>query len=325
MKKTALTALIASAIVAPNFAQAQASYPTKPVTIVVGFAAGGPTDIVARTLAASMEKSLGANVVVENKAGVGGVIGVGDIAKSQPDGYRILVHHIGMATAPSLYRKLTFDVLKDFEYIGLINEVPMVMLTKTGLPVSNLKELNTYVAANKNKISFANAGLGSASHLCGLMYMSTVKVDLTTVPYKGTAPAMTDLIGGQVDMLCDQTTSVTAQVKGGKVKPVAITSPLRLDTLKEIPTTTEGGMAGFQVSVWHGLYAPKGTPKAVLDKLVAALQTSLADPALRKRFDDLGAQTVSKERATPAALEAHLKAEITKWTPIIKAAGEYAD
>jgi tripartite-type tricarboxylate transporter receptor subunit TctC len=325
MKKVLLGALISSALIAPNLVHAQASYPSKPVTIVVGFAAGGPTDIVARTLAQAMEKSLGTTVVVENKAGVGGVIGVGDIAKAQPDGYRVLVHHIGMATAPSLYRKLAFDVTKDFEYIGLINEVPMVMLTKPGMPVNNLKELNAYVAANKNKISFANAGLGSASHLCGLLYMSSIKVDLTTVPYKGTAPAMTDLIGGQVDMLCDQTTSVTAQVKGGKVKPIAITSPARLDTLKEIPTTAEGGSAGFQVSVWHGLYAPKGTPKPVLDKLVASLQAALADPALRKRFDDLGAQTVSKERATPAALESHLKAEIAKWTPIIKAAGEYAD
>lgn len=325
MKKVLLGTLIASAFIAPNLVNAQAVYPSKPVTIVVGFAAGGPTDIVARTLAQAMEKSLGTTVVVENKAGVGGVIGVGDIAKSQPDGYRILVHHIGMSTAPSLYRKLAFDVTKDFEYVGLINEVPMVMLTKPGMPVNNLKELNAYVTANKNKVSFANAGLGSASHLCGLLYMSSIKVDLTTVPYKGTAPAMTDLIGGQVDMLCDQTTSVTAQVKAGKVKPIAITSPARLETLKDIPTTSEGGSASFQVSVWHGLYAPKGTPKPVVDKLVSALQTALTDPALRKRFDDLGAQTVSKERATPAALEAHLKAEITKWTPIIKAAGEYAD
>jgi tripartite-type tricarboxylate transporter receptor subunit TctC len=329
MKRKLLTAAFASTAAlllasasAPSVAQ---TYPTKPITFVVGFAAGGPTDIVARTLADAMSKTLGQNVLVENKAGVGGVIGVGDVAKAQPDGYRLLVHHIGMSTAPALYRKLAFDPLKDFEYAGLINEVPMVLVTKPGLPAKNLKDLNAYLAANKNRVTFANAGLGAASHLCGLLFMSTLKLDLTTVPYKGTAPAMSDLIGGQVDLLCDQTTSTTAQIKAGRVQPIAITSAKRLGTMADIPTTTEGGMPGFQVTVWHGLYAPKGTPKPVMDKIVAAMQAALADPAVAKRFADLGAETVSKDRQTPEALEKHLRAEIAKWTPIIKAAGEYAD
>ena len=301
------------------------NYPTKPITIVVGFAAGGPTDIVARTIAASMEKTLGQPVLVENKAGAGAIIGIADVARAQGDGYRLLVHHIGMATAPALYRKLSFDPLKDFEYVGLINDVPMVLLAKQEMPVKNLTEMITYIKANQKKISFANAGLGSASHLCGLMFMSTIKTDFTTVPYKGTAPAMTDLIGGQVDMLCDQTTSTTAFIKGGKIHPIALTSMRRLPTLADLPTANESGLPGFALSVWHGMYAPKNTPKPVMDKLVAALQAAIADPAVRKRFDDLGAETVTKDRATPEALAKHLKAEIDKWGPIIRAAGEYAD
>ena len=301
------------------------TFPTKPITIVVGFAAGGPTDIVARTVAASMEKTLGQPVLVENKAGAGAIIGIADVARAQGDGYRLLVHHIGMATAPALYRKLSFDPLKDFEYVGLINDVPMVILAKQDMPVKNLAEMITYIKANQKKISFANAGVGSASHLCGLMFMSTIKTDLTTVPYKGTAPAMTDLIGGQVDMLCDQTTSTTSFIKGGKINAVALTSMRRLPTLADVPTANESGLPGFALSVWHGMYAPKNTPKPVMDKLVAALQTAIADPAVRKRFDDLGAETVTKERATPEALAKHLKAEIDKWGPVIRAAGEYAD
>jgi tripartite-type tricarboxylate transporter receptor subunit TctC len=313
-------------ITAVSAVQAQA-YPNKPVTIVVGFAPGGPTDIVARSLAATLEKQLGQPVLVENKAGAGALIGAGDVVKANPDGYRLLVHHIGMSTAPALYRKMAFDPLRDFEYVGVINDVPMILLTKKDMPVNNLKELTAYLQANKGKVSFANAGLGSASHLCGLMFMSALKTDLTKVPYKGTAPAMTDLIGGQVDMLCDQTTSVTAQLTAKTVKPIVITTPKRMpqQALKTIPTSTEAGLPGFQISVWHGLYAPKGTPKAVVYRLASALQASLEDPALRKKFEDLGATIATKEQATPDALSQLLRSEIGKWGPIIKAAGEYAD
>ncbi len=301
-------------------------YPTRPIAITVPFAAGGPTDVVARTIADAMTRAMpGANVIVENVAGAGGTIGVTKVAKANPDGYSLLIHHIGMSTAPALYRKLQFDPLKDFEYIGLINDVPMTLLVKNGFAPNNLKELIAYLKAHASKVSFANAGIGSASHLCGLLFMSAIETDLTTVPYKGTAPAMTDLIGGQVDMLCDQTTNTTQQIKGGKVKAIAVTSPKRLDTLNDLPTMNESGLPGFTVGVWHAMYAPKGTPKAVVDKLVAALQATLKDPSVVRRHAELGAELASAERATPDALQKHLAAEIIRWSPIIKKAGVYAD
>jgi len=326
MPHVLLRGLLATALSVAAACVGAQTYPTKPIAITVPFAAGGPTDVVARTLAEAMTRSLpGANVIVENVAGAGGTIGVTKVAKAAPDGYSLLVHHIGMATAPALYRKLAFDPLKDFEYIGLINDVPMTLLVKSGFPAGSVKELIPYLKANAAKVSFANAGLGSASHLCGLMFMSTIETDLTTVPYKGTAPAMTDLIGGQVDMLCDQTTNTTQQIKAGKVKALAVTSPRRLETLKELPTMSESGLPGFSVSVWHALYAPKGTPKPVVDKLVAALQGAIKDPAVVKRHADLGAELVSIDRATPEALGKHLAAEVARWGPIIRKAGVYAD
>jgi tripartite-type tricarboxylate transporter receptor subunit TctC len=300
-------------------------FPTKPVSIVVPFAAGGPTDTVARTIAQAMEKTLGGSVIVENKPGAGGTIGAQDVARAAPDGYRLLVWHIGMATAPALYRKLPFDPLKDFQHIGLINDVPMTLLVRPTLAVKDVKELTAYIGENKGKVTLANAGLGAASHLCGLLFQQAIKTDLTTVPYKGTAPAITDLIGGQVDILCDQTTNTTEQIKGGKVKALALTAPKRLDTLKDLPTAAEAGLAGFELSIWHGIYAPKGTPQPVVDKLVAALQFALKDPAVNKRFADLGAVTVSADKQTPDGLAKHLKSEIDKWGPIIKQAGVYAD
>ena len=248
-----------------------------------------------------------------------------DVARAAPDGYRLLVWHIGMATAPALYRKLPFDPLKDYQFIGLINDVPMTLLVRPDLPVSNMNELVAYAKANKDKVTLANAGLGAASHLCGLLFQKAIGQELTTVPYKGTAPAITDLMGGQVDILCDQTTNTTQQILGGKVKGIALTAPKRLETLKDLPTASEAGLKDFDLSIWHGMYAPKGTPQPVVDKLVAALQAALKDPAVNKRFADLGAVTVSPDRQTPAGLEKHLKAEIEKWGPVIKAAGVYAD
>jgi tripartite-type tricarboxylate transporter receptor subunit TctC len=323
MKHLKFLSGIALAIAASGVSAQQ--YPTKPVTIVVPFAAGGPTDTVARAVGQAMEKSLGGTVVVENKPGAGGTIGAADVARAQPDGYRVLVWHIGMSTAPALYRKLPFDPLKDYQYIGLINDVPMTLLVRPNLPVGNVKELVSYVKQNKDKVTLANAGIGAASHLCGLLFQQAIETDLTTVPYKGTAPAITDLIGGQVDILCDQTTNTTEQIKGGKVKALALTAPKRLDTLKDLPTAAEAGLPGFELSIWHGMYAPKGTPQPVVDKLVAALQAALKDPGLQKRFADLGSTVVSTDRATPDGLGKHLKAEMDKWSPIIKKAGVYAD
>jgi tripartite-type tricarboxylate transporter receptor subunit TctC len=315
-------AVAAATLTAPAAAQ---SYPTRPVTIVVPFAPGGPTDIVARSLAQAMEKSLGGTVIVENKPGAGGTLAVADVARAPADGYRLLVHHIGMSTAPALYRKLPFDPLKDFEYVGLINDVPMTLLVRPGLPVNSVKELTAYVKANRDKVTLANAGLGAASHLCGLLFQQAIATDLTTVPYKGTAPAMADLLGGQVDILCDQTTQTTPQILSGKLRALALTSPRRLDTLKDVPTAAEAGLPGFELSVWHGMYAPKGTPKPVADKIVASMQAALKDPDLVKRFTDLGSVIVAPDRQTPDALGKYLKTEIDKWAPIIKKAGEYAD
>jgi tripartite-type tricarboxylate transporter receptor subunit TctC len=304
---------------------AHAQYPTKPVTIVVPFAAGGPTDTVARVVAQAMHKPMGQTVLVENKAGAGGTIGVNAVAKAAPDGHTVLIYHIGMATAPALYRTLPFKPMEDLEPVGLINDVPMTLVAKKDFPAKDLGELVSYVKKSKDKVNYANAGLGAASHLCGMLFMSAIATDLTTVSYKGTAPAMNDLIGGQVDLMCDQTTNTTGQIKGGKIKVYAVTTRKRVPTLPDVPTMDEAGLKGFEVGVWHAMYAPKGTPKAVIDKLVASLQTALKDPTVKQRFNDLGTDPIALDKATPAALRAHLKSEIDKWGPLIRKAGVYAD
>jgi tripartite-type tricarboxylate transporter receptor subunit TctC len=300
-------------------------YPTRTVTMIVPYAAGGPTDTVARVVAQSMTKAIGQTVVVENRPSAGGVLGPEVVKNAKPDGYTILIHHIGMATVPVLYRQLRWNPLTDFEYIGLINDVPMTIIGKPGFQPGNLKELIAYIKANKDKVTYANAGVGAASHLCGMLFMSAIGQDVLTVPYKGTGPAMNDLVGGQVDFMCDQTTNTTGQIKGGKVRVYGLTAPKRVSSLPDVPTLQEQGLKGADVSIWHALYAPKGTPKPVVDKLVGALQQALADPAVTQKFTDLGAVTVSKDRQTPAALQAHLKAELDKWGPIIKKAGVFAD
>jgi len=300
-------------------------YPTRVITMLVPYAAGGPTDTVARVVAQSMSKPLGQTIVVENKPSAGGIIAPEQVKNAKPDGYTILIHHIGMATTPALYRELRFNPLTDFDYIGLINDVPMTIIAKPGMAAKDFKEFLAYIKANKDKVTYANAGIGAASHLCGMLFMSAIQTDFLTVPYKGTAPAMNDLLGGQVDFMCDQTTNTTAQIKGGKVKVYGVTSKTRVASLPDIRTLDEQGMKGFEVGIWHGLYGPKGMPKPVLDKLVAALQDTVKDADVKKRFADLGATTMPPEKATPAALQAHLKAEIDRWGPLIKKAGVYAD
>ncbi len=307
---------------------AWAEYPEKAITLVVPFAAGGPTDKVARDLAEALRQPLGNQaIVIENVGGAGGTLGAARVAKAAPDGYTLLVHHIGMATSPALYRNLPYKTLDDFEYLGLVNEVPMTLIGKPSLPAGNYAELMTWITANKGNINLANAGLGAASHLCGLLLQSTLKVDMTTVPYKGTAPAMTDLMGGQVDLMCDQTTNTTSQIEAGKVKAYAVTTPKRLHTptLAKLPTLDESGLKGFSVSIWHGMYAPKGTPKAVTDKISAALATALKNPDFIKRQEALGAVIVTDQRVSPVEHKKFVEAEINKWGPVIKAAGQYAD
>jgi tripartite-type tricarboxylate transporter receptor subunit TctC len=312
------------AALAVSAAQAQ-DYPTRAINMIVPFSAGGPTDTVARLVAQSMSNTLKQQVVVENVPGAGGTIGATKVAKAAPDGYTLFLHHIGHSTAPALYRKLAYNALEDFEPIGLVTDVPMTVIAKNNFPPKDVKELVAYLKANKEKVTIANAGLGSASHLCGLLLMSALEADLTTVPYKGTAPAMTDLLGGQVDMLCDQTTNTTSQIKANKVKPYCVTTPKRVQSLPEMPTCSEAGIPNFQVGVWHGLYAPKKTPKPVIDKLASALQTALKEQQVIARMAELGTEPVPQDKATPQALGTHLKAEVDKWGPIIKKAGVYAD
>ena len=299
----------------------------KPITIVVPFSAGGPTDRVARDLAEAMRKPLGANVLVDNAAGAGGTIGANKVAKASPDGHTILLHHIGMATQPGLYRNLPFKTLEDFEYLGMVNDVPMTLIGRPSLPATSFAELRSWMNANKGKINLANAGLGAASHLCGLLFMDAVKFDMTTVPYKGTGPAMTDLIGGQVDLMCDQTTNTSGQIESKKVRAFAVTTSRRLTTpaLKDLPTLQELGLKNFEVTIWHGLYAPKGTPPDALKKLNDALRVALKDPDFVKKQEGLGAVVVSDNRVEPAQHKKFVASEIAKWGPIIKAAGVYAD
>ncbi len=305
-----------------------AQYPDKPVTIVVPFAAGGPTDKVARDLGEVLRKGLNnQTVIVDNTAGAGGTLGAAKVAKAAPDGYTVLLHHIGMATAPALYRKLPYNVLEDFEFVGMVNEVPMTLVGRSTLPANNFAELRTWLNANKGKINLANAGLGAASHLCGLLFQQSLGIEMTTVPYKGTGPAMTDLLGGQVDLMCDQTTNTTGVIEGGKVKAYAVTTSKRLTTpaLAKLPTLDESGLKGFNVAIWHGLYAPKGTPKAVIDKFNAALKNALKDAEFIKRQEALGAVVVSDSRVNSAEHKKFVESEIAKWGPAIKAAGQYAD
>ncbi len=304
------------------------SYPSRPITIVVPFVAGGPTDKSARDLAEALRKPLGgATVLVDNAAGAGGSIGANKVAKAAADGYTLLFHHIGMATMPTLVRNIPFKVESDFEYLGMVSDVPMTLIGRPTMPAKTYKELLTWIGQNKGKMNLGNAGVGSASHLCGLLFQNALQVDMTTVPYKGTAPAMTDLMGGQIDLLCDQTTNTSSQIEGKKVIGYAVTTskPLTTPALRDLPTLQDMGLKGFDVTVWQGLYAPKGTPTDVQAKINAALKLALKDADFVKKQEGLGAVVVTDKRVEPAEHKLFVQAEIAKWSPVIKAAGVYAD
>jgi tripartite-type tricarboxylate transporter receptor subunit TctC len=321
-----VTGLAAAAAVSLFALSASAqNYPERNITMVVPFAAGGPTDTVARLVAESMSKDLGQQIIVENVGGAGGTLGAGRVASSDPDGYTVLLHHIGMATSATLYRKLAYDTLNAFEYVGLVTEVPMTILSRKTLETKDLKGLIEYAKANKDKVTVANAGIGAASHLCGMLFMSAIETPLVTVPYKGTGPAMTDLLGGQVDIMCDQTTNTTKQIQGGTVKAYAVTTAKRLDVLPDVPTVVEAGLPKLEVGIWHGIYTPKGTPAEINEKLSKSLQVALKDKNVAARFAELGTTPSSESDATPAALKAKLESEIARWKPVIEAAGQYAD
>jgi tripartite-type tricarboxylate transporter receptor subunit TctC len=291
----------------------------------VPFSAGGSTDTIGRLIAEPMTRNLGQQVIVENIGGAGGTLGAGRAARATPDGYTLLLHHIGLASSVGLYRKLPYDTATAFAPIGLVTDVPMTIVARADFPANSIGELLAYVRANKDQVVFAHAGVGSVSHLCGLLLMQALGTKMTSVGYKGSGPAMTDLLGGQVDMTCDQTTNTVGHIKSGKIKAYAVTTQERLPSLPDLPTLAESGLEGFEVTAWHGLYAPKGTPEPVVDKLAAALQAALEDPKVVERFADLGTEPVPREQATPAALERHLQAEIVKWKPVIVEAGAYAD
>ena len=302
-----------------------AAYPARSITLVVPFAAGGPTDVVARSLAAVMGKSLGQTVVVENKLGAGGTLAAAYVAKAAPDGYTFFIHHNGMATAPSLYRKLSFNPLTDFEYVSQVVDVPMTLLGRKDLPANTPQELFAWAKANAGKATLAHAGLGAVSQLCGMLFQQSIGAEPNTIPYSGTAPAMNALLAGQVDVLCDQTTQTLQHIKAGSVKLFGVTTRERIKLLPSTPTLEESGLKGFEVKVWHGIYAPKGTPAVALDAFGTALRAALKDPTIVARMTELGADIVPESKQTPEGLRSWLRPEIDKWGALIRAAGTYAD
>jgi tripartite-type tricarboxylate transporter receptor subunit TctC len=315
---TAATAFAAATCV-PAFAAD--TWPDKPITLVVPYSAGGPTDVVARVLAVPMGKALGQTVVVDNTVGAGGTLAGARVARSKPDGYTVLFQHMGMATAPALYKKLSFDPLKDFEYIGQVMDVPMTLLSRKDLPVANFQELVAYMKKNGDKVSMAHAGIGAVSQLCALLFTSQIGVTPTQVPYKGAGPALNDLMGGQVDVLCDQTTSTGPVIKDGtRVKVFGVTTPQRLSSMPTLPTLDEQGLKGFDVKVWHGMYVAKGTPAAITGRINAALRAALQDEAVKKRLAELSSEIVAMDKVTPDSLHNQLKSELVKWDKVIKAA-----
>ena len=329
MKHSFRIAAVALAAATAAFGASAQSYPAagKNITIVVPFAAGGPTDRVARDLAEAMRKPLNATIVIENLGGAGSSIGTAKVANANPDGYTLLVNHIGMSTMPSLYRKLSFDVQKDFEYLGIVNDVPMTVIGRPNLPANNFAELRDLINKEKEKINLGHSGLGSAGHLCGLMFQSALNVQMTPVPYKGAAPAITDLMGGTIDLMCDQTTNTTSQIEAKKVKAYGVTTleKLKVPSLKDLPTLDSAGLKGFNVTIWHGLYAPKGTPAAVLKTLNDALKVAVKDADFIKKQEGLGAIVVADKRVEPEEHKKFVAKEIADWGKVIKANGQFAD
>lgn len=321
--KRALLGTGLAALAAP--ALAQSNFPSRPITMVVPFAAGGPTDTVARLMAEAMGRELGQSVVVENVGGAGGTLGAARVAQARPDGYTLLLHHIGMATIPTLYRRLPYDAVNGFETIGLITAVPMTLVAKKDFPANTLQEAIALIRRAREDLNYANAGIGAASHLCGLLLMSQVDAAMTTVPFRGTGPAMQELLAGRVDLMCDQTTNTTEQIRAGEIKVFAVTTPERVPALPNVPTAAEAGLPGLEVTIWHGLYAPKGTPRPVIDRVGQALRAALKDPKVVQRFSDLGTTPVPEAQATPEFHRQFWQAEIARWRPLIQAAGQYAD
>lgn len=307
------------------WSQAADPYPARAVTLVIPFSPGGPTDVLGRTLAAAMAKPFGQSIVVENRAGAGGTLGAALVARAKPDGYTFLLHHTGMATAPALYRRLAYDPLKDFEYVGQVVDVPMTLVARKDFPATTPAAFIDQLRARKDGINLANSGPGAVSHLCAMLLQQALGVQMTTVSYPGTAPALTALVGGHVDVLCDQTTQTIPHIKSARIKVYAAAARRRIAALPDTPTLDELGLKGFEVRVWHGVYAPRGTPRQAVERFAAALRAALKEPAVRTRLTELGAQFVGDDKVTSAGLSEWLRAEIAKWSPIIRQAGVYAE
>lgn len=320
MKRLIVT--VAALVMVSSLATAN-TFPNKPITLIVPFSAGGPTDVVARNLAIAMSKNLNQTVIVENRASAGGIVGSEAVIRAPSDGYTLLIHNIGMSTLPSLSKNLRFDPRKDFSYIGEVVDVPMVLTGKKDLPPNTFQELVPYLKANQKTINLSNAGIGTASHLCGLLLMSRLDLALTSVSYKGAAPAMTDLQGGQVDLLCDQITTTLQPINNNRIKPYGSTTKKRLAALPSVPTLSEQGLTDFEITVWHGVYAPKSLPKAISEKLVTSLKAALSDPTFKENMTKLGAIPVDDERASPQGLAKKLNDQINIWTPVIQKAEVY--
>jgi tripartite-type tricarboxylate transporter receptor subunit TctC len=314
-------AILAAAILALGLTGAQAqTYPSRPITIIVPFAAGGPTDVIGRALAEKMRATLGQPVLIENVTGAGGSLGVARAVQAAPDGYTISMGNTGTHVAAGAIYPLKFDLLTDLEPLALIATNPMLVVTKNALPAKNLAELIAMLKANAGQVPTGTAGVGSASHLAAVYFQSVSGTKLNFVPYRGTGPAMQDLVAGQIDMIVDQTSNSINQVKAGSIKALAVSDEKRLAGAPDVPTAAEAGLPAFQVAVWNGFWLPKGTPKDVTAKLSAAVIEALADTTVRKRLADLGLDIPEPAQQTPEALGKYHKAEIEKWWPIIKAA-----
>lgn len=321
-RRTLLAATAASGLAAMPFASMAQAYPSKPITVVVPFAAGGPTDALARILCQRMGEALGQQLIVENVGGAGGTIGVAKVARAAPDGYTLAFTHMGtLAVNIALYKSLPYDSQKDFEPIGLGGTNPMVLVTKKDLPAKTFHEFQTYVKANEKKVQYGMAGIGAASHLGGLMLNSMMKVDVLEIPYKGTGPALNDLVSGQFDYMVDQAVNVLPQIKSGNIKALGVSTTKRLSQLPDVPTIDESGLKGYEVTIWNGFFAPKGTPKDIVAKLNQALIATLADEKIKVRLTELAVDLPTAQEATPEALGAQLKASIDKWVPAVRAAG----
>jgi tripartite-type tricarboxylate transporter receptor subunit TctC len=323
MHKTILPALIA--ILASGGAALAENFPSHPITIVVPFSAGGPSDAMSRILAERMKVTLGEALLVENVTGAGGSIGVGRAVRSPPDGYTISFGHLGTHVANGAIYKLGYDLVTDLEPVALLPSNPMIVVSKNAIPAKSLKELLEWLKARPAPATAGTAGAGSGSHIAGLYFENVSGVKLQYVPYRGTAPAMNDLVAGQIDLIIDQTSNSIGQVRAGNIRAYAISADKRIESAPDIPTADEAGLPGFHMTLWSGLWVPKGTPKEIVDKLNASVVDALNDPAVRKQLENLGLQMPPKDQLTPEALGAWQKAEIAKWWPVIKAANVKVD